>query len=141
MIDIELTSPPKDNLDDVKLQWSNCERQKQAIRGEMKPLMDSMKQIKGEQSPYLQTLIEHMDSNDITEMAVGDWVIRRKAIKKKAFTEDFLNAHLDPEDVEKLKKEQEPATSMSITKAVRSAAVATESTPNQNKKRRRATNK
>lgn len=107
---------PKD-FQKVKQSWEDCERQKQDLRTEMKPLVDAMKQIKNDQSPHLQILIEHMDTNTISEMAVGAWVIRRKTTKKKAYTEEFLNEHLSSEDVEKLKNEQEPATSMSITKA------------------------
>jgi hypothetical protein len=109
-------------LETTKQMWADCEKRKQEIRNDMKPLLDIMKEIKTEQNPFLEILVEHMDSTGITEMVAGDWIIRRKSSKRKAFTEDFLTANLNPEQVKSLKDLQEPATSMSVTKAASKSA-------------------
>jgi hypothetical protein len=129
-------STTTDDLETAKHMWAECEKKKQDVRETMKPLLDAMKEIKSEQNPFLEILAEHMDSTGITEMAAGGWIIRRKSSKRKSFTEDFLNANMSPEQVKSLKDLQEPATSMSITKAATTQTNADGTT--QVKKRRRA---
>jgi hypothetical protein len=131
-------------LEEAKQTWADCEKRKQEVRVEMKPLLEHMKQIKNDQSPHIEVLAEHMDMTGISEMAVEGWVIRRKSTKKKAFSEEYLNTHLDSAVVQTLKEQQETTTSMSITKATRPSSSgekkSAEDKDGSNRKRRRVSN-
>jgi hypothetical protein len=88
------------SLPEARQLWVDCEERKIAPRL-------ALKEIGKTQRPATKVIRSHMEETQLMNFDCGNgWAVTRDEVEKVTFSEDICTPYMDPQELERLKKEQ-----------------------------------